>query len=41
VTHQINISSIVRSGAGEGDIVVVRRETDGDLSLVGRLALYR
>jgi phosphohistidine phosphatase SixA len=41
VTHQINISSIVRSGAGEGDIVVVRRETDGGLSLVGRLALYR
>ena len=41
VTHQINISSIVRSGAGEGDIVVVRRETDGGLSLVGRLTLYR
>lgn len=41
VTHQINIGSIVRSGAGEGDIVVVRREADGGLSVVGRLALYR
>ena len=39
VTHQINISSLLRTGAEEGDIVVARRDTDG-LTLVGRLRLY-
>jgi hypothetical protein len=39
VTHQINISSLLRTGAEEGDIVVARRDPDG-LTLVGRLRLY-
>ena len=39
VTHQINISSLLRTGAEEGDIVVARRDVDG-LTLVGRLRLY-
>lgn len=39
VTHQINISSLLRTGAEEGDIVVARRDADG-LTIVGRLRLY-
>ncbi len=39
VTHQINISSLLRTGAGEGDIIVARRDDDG-LTVVGRLRLY-
>ncbi len=39
VTHQINISSLLRTGAEEGDIVVARRDADA-LTLVGRLRLY-
>ncbi|MGI9259073.1 MAG: histidine phosphatase family protein, partial [Gammaproteobacteria bacterium] len=39
VTHQINISSLLRTGAEEGDIVVARRDAGG-LTLVGRLRVY-
>jgi phosphohistidine phosphatase SixA len=37
VTHQINISSLVRSGAGEGDILIVRRLPDGGFEIAGRV----
>ncbi|HEY5624298.1 MAG TPA: histidine phosphatase family protein [Gammaproteobacteria bacterium] len=40
VTHQINVSSLVRRGAEEGDIVVAERSADGSLRYAGHLRLY-
>jgi len=37
VTHQINISALVRSGAGEGDILIVRRLAGGGLEVIDRV----
>jgi len=36
VTHQVVISALTSAFAGNGEIVVVRREADGRLSLQGR-----
>jgi phosphohistidine phosphatase SixA len=38
VTHQINISALTRSGAGEGDILILKRLDDERLELVGRIS---
>ena len=35
VTHQINIGSLLRSSAGEGDILIVHRQPDGALTVTG------
>jgi phosphohistidine phosphatase SixA len=37
VTHQINISALTGSGAGEGDILILKRLNDLRLELVGRI----
>ncbi|MFL2545986.1 MAG: histidine phosphatase family protein [Candidatus Rariloculaceae bacterium] len=37
VTHQVNISSLVRNGAGEGDILIVKRSPDGGFEVIDRL----
>jgi len=35
VTHQVNITGLTRVFPGSGEIVVLRRETDGDLAVLG------
>ena len=36
VTHQLVISGVAETGAGDGEIIVMRRETDGRLTVQGR-----
>ena len=36
VTHQVVISAVAEVPAGDGEIVVMRREADGRLTLQGR-----
>ncbi len=36
VTHQVVISGIAETGAGDGEIIVLRREADGRLTVQGR-----
>ena len=38
VSHQVNISALVGGGAGSGEMVVFRREPDGDIAVLGRIA---
>jgi broad specificity phosphatase PhoE len=36
VTHQVVISGVAETGAGDGEIIVMRREADGRLTVQGR-----
>ena len=38
VTHQVNISALTGRYTGSGELLVVRREQDGSLSVVGSVA---
>lgn len=37
VTHQVNIAALTGQSTGSGDMLVVRRQEDGSLEVVGRL----
>lgn len=40
VTHQVNISALTGGPVRSGEIVVVRRDTDGDITVTGRILVH-